>query len=417
MSGLKHRLYTLLFWTVQSSTLKTVVEAQGFRPICKLPTLVVPLQYNSLSERYEEIISEEFPGAIPGETNNDGRRLKIDSTQQQLQVRGVDPLVATFDTDMWVTRGQGVEALALRDFRSNSHRLLQENDTLNKAMPRLYVRECRCRVIQPQKTFYCPLELTHCALPRWNSSLEVIPTCLSNPTERRVLKNTGMVILVWFSIITFCILFSGPGRSLFGFFLSFCIPGYNQRVVSRMIRKNPERAERFIRNNIRVRRTRLERRLRDAAPELLLERQAAAAGVNNERLATMVAALQQTEDVEKATRPTSLHLNTHLYQVKGTPDPSTDEEEFEHNCIICFSHLTEGDRVGLLKCNHVFHAACLKSWLKMGRNVCPLCQTPNIAIPQYSNGATRLDAGNHSDTQSETMPSSASGISGDADEA
>ena len=41
-------------------------------------------------------------------------------------------------------------------------------------------------------------------------------------------------------------------------------------------------------------------------------------------------------------------------------------------CTICFGPLEDGDRVGDLSCNHIFHAECLKSWL-VRRNQCPLC--------------------------------------------
>lgn len=49
-------------------------------------------------------------------------------------------------------------------------------------------------------------------------------------------------------------------------------------------------------------------------------------------------------------------------------------------CSICFASLPRGERIGALKCRHIFHASCLKMWLSTGRNNrCPLCQAPNIA--------------------------------------
>jgi len=58
----------------------------------------------------------------------------------------------------------------------------------------------------------------------------------------------------------------------------------------------------------------------------------------------------------------------------GDPDEDTDEVL----CSICLSPVEEGARIGALPCNHIFHIDCLKSWIKR-RNVCPLCQEPNIA--------------------------------------
>ena len=50
-------------------------------------------------------------------------------------------------------------------------------------------------------------------------------------------------------------------------------------------------------------------------------------------------------------------------------------------CAICYCHIEEGNRIGNIPCNHVFHVPCLKPWLKK-KNQCPICSTPTIAIPQ-----------------------------------
>ncbi len=51
-----------------------------------------------------------------------------------------------------------------------------------------------------------------------------------------------------------------------------------------------------------------------------------------------------------------------------------DEEEEENLCTICMVDIEDGNRVGVLSCGHLFHADCLKEWIKR-RNACPLCQT------------------------------------------
>jgi len=54
-------------------------------------------------------------------------------------------------------------------------------------------------------------------------------------------------------------------------------------------------------------------------------------------------------------------------------DPSTC-------CTICFVPLENGDRVGDLQCQHVFHVECLKGWVQR-KNTCPLCAIP-LATPR-----------------------------------
>ena len=62
--------------------------------------------------------------------------------------------------------------------------------------------------------------------------------------------------------------------------------------------------------------------------------------------------------------------------------------EEEVSCTICMTEINDGDRIGALPCNHLFHSSCLKEWIKR-RNVCPLCQEPNIATPQRSTNPNR----------------------------
>ncbi len=70
------------------------------------------------------------------------------------------------------------------------------------------------------------------------------------------------------------------------------------------------------------------------------------------------------------------HQQQDLFSQYDAQDTSTDfgeEEEEEPLCSICMMEIEDGDRVGVLSCNHLFHADCLKGWIKR-RNVCPLCQ-------------------------------------------
>lgn len=52
-----------------------------------------------------------------------------------------------------------------------------------------------------------------------------------------------------------------------------------------------------------------------------------------------------------------------------------EDDDDEVLCTICMVDIEDGDRVGALPCDHLFHAECLKEWIRR-RNVCPLCQDP-----------------------------------------
>lgn len=106
----------------------------------------------------------------------------------------------------------------------------------------------------------------------------------------------------------------------------------------------------------------------------------------------------EQHNLQQPPKPTSLVLRTRTYRsiYDGTPSPerkvalsmdgADDNEEKgqekDADCAICFSLLRDGDRVGELRCQHIFHASCLKQWLKR-KNVCPLCQILDIAEPRY----------------------------------
>ena len=64
--------------------------------------------------------------------------------------------------------------------------------------------------------------------------------------------------------------------------------------------------------------------------------------------------------------------------VKGDDNDDAFSDNDEVTCTICIMDIEEGERVGVLECNHLFHSDCLKSWIKR-KNVCPLCQSPDIA--------------------------------------
>ena len=67
---------------------------------------------------------------------------------------------------------------------------------------------------------------------------------------------------------------------------------------------------------------------------------------------------------------------------KESKDNLVDEDEDESfDCTICLASVDDGDMVGILPCSHIFHSECLAQWIQR-RNVCPLCQTAEIASPR-----------------------------------
>ncbi|KAL9149036.1 hypothetical protein ABFS82_12G083800 [Erythranthe guttata] len=57
---------------------------------------------------------------------------------------------------------------------------------------------------------------------------------------------------------------------------------------------------------------------------------------------------------------------------------SEDSESDE--CAVCLCRIEEGDEVRELRCEHLFHRACLDRWLGYGHMTCPLCRN-NLRLP------------------------------------
>uniref|UniRef100_A0A7S4P587 RING-type domain-containing protein n=1 Tax=Guillardia theta TaxID=55529 RepID=A0A7S4P587_GUITH len=78
-----------------------------------------------------------------------------------------------------------------------------------------------------------------------------------------------------------------------------------------------------------------------------------------------------TRRPRRAEVPDDMELNS--YVLRGGSE--------ETSCVICLENLTEGAQVTSLACAHMFHAACLKSWIRQkGWDAsCPLCVTKIFA--------------------------------------
>jgi hypothetical protein len=48
-------------------------------------------------------------------------------------------------------------------------------------------------------------------------------------------------------------------------------------------------------------------------------------------------------------------------------------------CVVCLDDLQTGQSATTLPCNHVYHAACLRPWLRRA-NACPTCRSEAIKL-------------------------------------
>lgn len=68
-------------------------------------------------------------------------------------------------------------------------------------------------------------------------------------------------------------------------------------------------------------------------------------------------------------RVRSWRLNKHLKEHLINSD---SQEE----CSICLESYQERDKIVQLTCNHIFHKDCIREWLQIKQNNCPLCRLP-----------------------------------------
>jgi hypothetical protein len=327
----------------------------SFRPVCKAKGAVVLLMKDPVTGDVVRI--------------DDGSRRLGDSREERVisGLRGAD----IFDDKYW---SEGI--------KPKSGSLAEQSRSLQEGDETFYMRECFCSFqgdyLDP---VYCPLELEFCGAYRGTQYDGFPLACFSKLSRAsEYSQNVFQIILVWFVILFVWVFCSEPGRHCLSCPITSCMPWWNRYYANRIMRREPERAQYLIRRNLHFRRLIFERRLHFIAPDL-----AATANENQN------AAMQQQEQAPEENRPipTSLRLKTRIYKLEGVEKADTglenidDEEDLDTTCIICFQALADGDRVGALTCDHTFHVDCLKSWLKR-RNVCPLCQCPDVAAPRFN---------------------------------
>eukprot|EP00439_Symbiodinium_sp_Y106_P003871 s3619_g1.t1 len=95
----------------------------------------------------------------------------------------------------------------------------------------------------------------------------------------------------------------------------------------------------------------------------------------------------------------SLQKTVPSFVVESLPRVAADESAEKDICAICFEELESGDDAGSLPvqlpCGHLFHAACVKTWLVTRSRRCPMCNRdvelklpalPREVLPEASLG-------------------------------
>jgi hypothetical protein len=227
--------------------------------------------------------------------------------------------------------------------------LLNEDQITNGTMV-LSVKECTCPFMEHSSAF-CLAQKDACGLTRDGDI-----RCFKQSTRLVLIRNAWPIVILWYAALVLFLFFTEQGRSARQYCcIRCCSRQLNEALVESIL--HPSRQ-----GSIRRRRGRAIQEVDDPA--------------------VMLAMANAEIMVEENRRPQQLWLKTTRYHASSVLQGIDDEPP---TCTICFGALQEGDRVGALPCKHVFHVDCLKSWLGR-RNVCPLCQTRNVAEPHYSRG-------------------------------
>ncbi|KAK4739174.1 hypothetical protein R3W88_002871 [Solanum pinnatisectum] len=54
---------------------------------------------------------------------------------------------------------------------------------------------------------------------------------------------------------------------------------------------------------------------------------------------------------------------------------ATSDHDGGEICVICQCKYENDETIGALKCQHEYHASCLKQWLLKGKRCCPICRS------------------------------------------
>jgi hypothetical protein len=219
----------------------------------------------------------------------------------------------------------------------------------------LRVRECTCSAMTI-RGYYCPVAQDTCGLQR-----EGHIACFKQSSRIILLRNAWPIVMLWYAALVLFILCTTQGRHARNYVsIRCCNPQLNETIATQIL--HPLRSSR----GNRLRRWRY--------PFWELEDPVAVLSLDDDDPSDEEVEEQQ----QQRGRPNQLALKTKRF----VAPKETNQEEEPLTCTICFANLEDGERIGALLCEHVFHASCLKIWLAR-RNVCPLCQRADVAVPHH----------------------------------
>ena len=273
------------------------------------------------------------------------------------------------------------------------------DDDRNNKSNFFYARECGC--FAPRNpVVYCPFVIESCLI---NLQEGALPGCRNVKSEAASGYTFQLVAICWFAVLAICLVLPvGTGAHFRDYIFSFCYRKWPEVIVDRIIADRPDRARDLIRSQFR-RQAQIERSTHrtqtineaDTGGRNELEVTGDQTGGDQPTgIELQVFSNGRSDPIGIRHQPTSLVLKIRTFhssldeslnkndRSKNNPIDEEMGRKNEIECTICFCRLQDGDRVGELCCNHVFHVSCLKQWLKR-KNVCPLCQCNEIAKPQY----------------------------------
>jgi hypothetical protein len=432
----------------------TVVERLGNRPEVESMEAILqndhadPTLMNATRDQFRFLQASDYDSLNDQITDNYWKALEVTDDERQRETARRQ-LQQIRNRQLSLVTDNSTANSSFEGYADNS--LVTANSDIGSNF--FYVRECAC--FTPWNDIaYCPFVINSClrnidrGRSTWGSDTKRIPGCRNIAQESSYAFGLLMASIAWFVVLALCLVSpAGTGAFFRDYIINCFYTKWTEKVADRILHNNPNRARALLRSNFIHTQAVIERSLRRAERlTAAAERRVAAPDRTNTNSANLTTAAENTRDeggdptgIELQTlrngqngnhnpgrcRPSSLALKVRTYHpfndhsCKGDPEHKNhslksgchgediDEEAGDHplECTICFSGIQDGDRVGELRCQHIFHASCLKQWLKR-KNVCPLCQCKEIAEPRYEDVDKTDEAKNEERSRDDSEQSS-----------
>jgi hypothetical protein len=291
------------------------------------------------------------------------------------------------------------------------------NDTIHD------VKSCWCTQFYDREMEYCPVDFDTCLVQGATGPV----TCYSSSGAETFVRGFWPVSFFWFFVLLYAVFFSEPGGSFRDYLRRTCcvrcVNGTSEELlrqdVDRLVEKQPERATFLYRQALsRQRRESMRRHqfsyrrgssgqlhptshgLPVAIPVVVEANHDAhtpqLVSIRTLVLKTKVFTTFNSDGAaQQPVEPTQIHrtnvpqstqapswLPSQFRRENVTLDEMDEELEQGVRCAICLDRLVQGDVIGDIPCEHVFHKQCLKEWLRKF-NRCPLCQRSGVATPNF----------------------------------